>query len=595
MRRIGIIAAVVMLFAAGAAWAWLRIRSNDGTEEVQYKLQDVTRDRVRKTVSATGTLKPWAVVDIKSKAGGRVDALLVTEGSEVKRGQVLAKIDPTDTLLNVNTARADIDSARAREMQSDGTWRLQIEQSATSVASARASLASAEASLSAAKVRLERARTTQGAQPRLWRMSVEAAEAQHEAASKQRKQLDSTQAVERATAQASYDQAKANLDNGQANYGRQQSLLARGFVSQQAVDQARASYEVSAAQVRSADARLRTIGEEQRAAIDAADARVKQALAGLESARAQEADVRNADHSVEEAQAAVQQAEAQVRQQRAAHAQAQANVANNDIRRFDIATAQASLERARASFANARTTLDQTVVRAPSDGVILQKYVEEGTIVSSALSFAATGNNILQLGDVTRMYVDVTVDETDIATVREGQQVDIMMDAYPGVPFEGTVTRIDPQAVVEQNVTQIHVRVEVDNSAPAFRLLKPGMNATCEFIDDEREDVVCVPSEALRTDDKGQFVEVGTGGQPAPPDPKSGDPADPDLLVRVKVERRDVQVGLEGNDVVEIRSGVTEGEKVVVQTIEPVKEQAGSPFGGGGPGMGRGMGMGRGR
>jgi len=127
----------------------------------------------------------------------------------------------------------------------------------------------------------------------------------------------------------------------------------------------------------------------------------------------------------------------------------------------------------------------------------------------------------------------------------------------------------------------------VDNSSPTFRLLKPGMNATCEFIVDRKEDVIAVPSEAVRSDDQGSFVEIGSGGKPAPPDPKTGTPADPDALVDVVVKRQTVEVGLEGNDTVEVTSGLKEGDMVVTQTIEPAAPTTGgSPFAGGGRGPG---------
>ena len=117
-----------------------------------------------------------------------------------------------------------------------------------------------------------------------------------------------------------------------------------------------------------------------------------------------------------------------------------------------------------ASFKNADTTYRQTTVTAPSTGVILKKYVEPGTIISSALSFAATGNDIVQIGDVSRMYVDVTVDETDIANVDMGQAVDVTIEAYPSLSFEGKVARIDPQALVESNVTNIQRMSSVSGS-----------------------------------------------------------------------------------------------------------------------------------
>ena len=77
------------------------------------------------------------------------------------------------------------------------------------------------------------------------------------------------------------------------------------------------------------------------------------------------------------------------------------------------------------------------------------------------------------------MQVEVNVDEADIGQIRQGQPVRISVDAYPDERFRGRVTKIAPQAVAEQNVTTIPVTVEV--SVREDRL-KPGMNATCDFI-----------------------------------------------------------------------------------------------------------------
>jgi len=556
------------------------LKAESASSKTQYKLARVERGQVKKTVSATGVLQPWRIVDIKSKAGGRVDALLVDTGSVVKKGQVLAKIDPTDTLLSYNTARADIDSANARRQQNEVAYRLQLRQSDIAIANARAQVNAAKASLAAAQVRLRRAEEQAKAQPDMTSASVRTAEANYNSAVKQLNQLRmATHPQERAQAQAAVDQANANVKNALANLNRQRNLLDKGFVSQQVVDQAQATYDVAAAQLSSARKKLETLDEEHRIAIETQEARVAQAKAQWDSARAQEVDVPISLQAVEEARAAVAQSRAQLAAAEESYKQAVANKRNNEMRRLDIATAEAQIARSKATLVNAQATLDQTVVRAPTDGVILKKYVEEGTIISSALSFAATGNNILQLGDITQMYVDVTVDETDIANVDVGQMVELNIEAFPGIPFEGKVTRIDPQAQVEQNVTTIHVRVEVDNSAPTFRLLKPGMNATCEFVVDKRDDVILVPAEAVRSEDTGKFVEVGRGGRKPPPDPKAKTEPDPDALIDVKIEKRTVEVGLEGNDTVEITSGLKEGEMVVTQTIEPTPT-TGSPFGG---------------
>lgn len=589
------IAGVVALLAVGGAiWFGVnkRMQATKEANLTQYKVAKVESGTVKKTVSATGILQPWRVVDIKSKAGGRVDKLLVDAGDQVKAGQILAEIDPSDTLMSVDTARADVDSAKARTQQSRKQYGLQVSQSKISVEAAEAGLQAAQSSMRAASSRLVTARTAAATQPALTAAAIASAEAGLVSARRQRDQLDQTQAQDRASARSALDQAQANAKASDAALSRQRNLLSQGFTSKASVDSAEAAAAVSVAQVASASERLRTLAAQQDAERGAADSRVASAQAQLDSAKASSVDIENRRQSQVEAEAAVKQAQAQVAQAQATLNQAVAGRTTNEIRNLDIAQAQASVARAGATMKNAQVTLDQTTVRSPSDGVILKKYVEQGTIISSALSFAATGNNILQLGDITRQYVDVTVDETDIANVEIDQKVEVAVDAYPNIPFEGVVTRIDPQAVVEQNVTTVHVRVEVDNSAVSFRLLKPGMNATCEFVKDRRDDVVMVTNDAIRTDDTGQYLEVTNGtGKPAPPDPKTGSPADPDTLVDVKIQRRPIEVGLEGNETTEITKGAKPGEVIVTQTIEATPQTSGGAFGGGGPG---GMRPGRG-
>ncbi len=569
--------------------AYLKAAKARAAGETQFKIAPVALGDVKKTVSASGTLQPWSTVDIKSKAGGRVERLLVDVGDPVKPGLLLARIDPADSLLTVRQSKADLDSANARETQGDYQYQLQIKQSAIAIQTARAQLASAQASAEAARTRYQTALAQSTAQPTLTSALVAQSAATLDAAVRAREQLTQTQAQDLAQTQASVEQAKADAENAGLTLGRQQSLLQKGFVSQSIVDQATATARSVRAALTSAQKRLSTIGAAQQAERAAADARVVQAQASLRNAQAQ-IDVQSRRNSAQELAASVKQADAQVAQSRAALNQAIANQANNNIKREDIVSARATKERANASLINAQNTLDQTSVRSPSEGVVLQKYVEQGTIITSGLSLSSTGTSILQLGDISKMYVDVTVDETDIANVDEGQTVDVTIDAYPGVPFEGKVSRVNPQAISEQNVTTVHVRVEVDNSSASFRLLKPGMNATCEFVLGEQKNVVAVPSEAVKEDDNGSYVEVATGGKPAPADPTAAAPADPNTKIGVTKKRVPVVVGLVGNETTEITSGLKGGENIIVQTIEPevattpAAGAGGSPFGGGGGG-----------
>jgi len=599
LKRFGFIGILIALAVVGAVLYGAHQRAASAAQQTQYVLAAVGEGAVRKTVSATGTLQPWSTVDVKSKAGGTVNVLAVDVGSVVKKNQVLARIDPSDTLLAVNTAQAGIDGARAHTAQSRAQYDLQVAQSGIAIANAQAALQAAQASRASAAAQVASASGQATAQPAQTQAAIGQAVANYNAAVQDRAALNSTNPQEQATAQAAYDQAVANQKNAQAGLTRQTSLVQKGYVAQQDVDTAQATYDVNAAQTKSAAEKLRTIAAQQQSAVSAADAKVAQARAAVASARAGRVDIGTRKAAARQALAALAQSNAQVQQAQAALDQARANIANNSIQRDNIAFNNAQVQSNQASLTNATKTLSQTVVRAPRDGIVLARSVTQGTIITSAISSVATGTTIVTIGDISRMYVQATVDETDLASISQGQTVEADFEAYPGIPFDGKVILIEPQAVINQNVTQYNVRVEIDNSSPTFRLLKPGMNATCQFIVDSKDSVVNVPNDAIQQSDSGgSYVQVATGGHAPPPDPVSSAPAG--ALIDVHVTRRPVKTGVEGDDTTEILSGLKPGEKIVTQTIEPAPPTpaggaASSPFGGGNNRPGGGGGGGRGR
>lgn len=584
---------VVAVAVAGGGARWF-LHSRQATPRFLYTVASVERGTVEQTVTASGTLKPWSTVDIKSKAGGTVTQLGVEVGDRVRKSQVIARIDPADTLLTVRTAQADQSSSRAKQSQSVMQYQLQAQQTVLSVQDSLSGMEASRAAVDLAKARLKTAQDQASSQVGLTDTSIKAAEANYQNTVKSREQLDATQPQDRASAQSAYDQAVATDVKAKADLRRQQALLAKGFVSKQTSDSAEAAYKVAAAQVASASTRLRNLDLEQQTAREAADARVSQAKAQLGNARAGSADIQNKENSVKEARWTLRQTEMQLKQAITALSKSRANRANDDIARQNIATARADVARSDATLTNAQKTLNETIVRCPMSGVVLAKYVEQGTIITSGQSFNSTGTSIVEIGDTGRMYVDVSVDETDIAVIREKQTVRFTVDALKNVTFDGIVARISPQAELENNVTTYSVRVEVDNRNPMFARLRPGMNATCKFLAGRKTDVVVVPTEAVQAGDGGSYVSVATGGRPAQqpgapaPSAMGSAPANGQLL-DVHIERRSVKVGMSGSTTAEIVSGVNVGEMVVTQTTDltatetTTEKAASTPFGGGGP------------
>jgi HlyD family secretion protein len=173
---------------------------------------------------------------------------------------------------------------------------------------------------------------------------------------------------------------------------------------------------------------------------------------------------------------------------------------------LDFANASAAVVRARVSVDNAKIQLEDTDVRAPVTGTIIEKDVERGAVIASATSNVSGGTTLLKMANLDLVQVRTLVDETDVGKVQPGQRATVTVDAYPNRPFEGTVLKIEPQAQTEQNVTVFPVLVRIANQEG---LLRPGMNTEVEIHVGQRDQVPAVPNAALRTPrDVGSAAQV---------------------------------------------------------------------------------------
>jgi HlyD family secretion protein len=162
---------------------------------------------------------------------------------------------------------------------------------------------------------------------------------------------------------------------------------------------------------------------------------------------------------------------------------------------LDYANAQAQVTRADASLDLAQQRLDDATVRAPLAGTIIEKAVSTGQVITSATGAFGGGTLLLKMADLSQVRVRALVNETDIGNIQAGQQATVTVDAYPDRPFRGSVEKIEPQAVVQQNVTMFPVLVAVSNREG---LLMPGMNGEVSVLVERRENVISVPIDAVR-------------------------------------------------------------------------------------------------
>ena len=164
---------------------------------------------------------------------------------------------------------------------------------------------------------------------------------------------------------------------------------------------------------------------------------------------------------------------------------------------LEFANSEAQVIGSEVALENARIAMDDTDVRAPITGTIILKNVEPGTVISSPTQDVSGGTILMLMADLTSVQVRTLVDETDIGKIRPGMTTRVTVAAYPNQPFEGEVLKIEPQAIVEQNVTMFAVLIRLANPGG---LLKPGMNAEVDIEIANRSATSVVPTMALRAD-----------------------------------------------------------------------------------------------
>lgn len=233
------------------------------------------------------------------------------------------------------------------------------------------------------------------------------------------------------------------------------------------------------------------------------ETRVAQAEAELAVAEASvqlaRANLSDAEATLREATNALTRAQALRRQRNISEANLDTAVANADKAKARLAaaeaelkTAQAQVKQREASLGSARVDLEYTFIRSPVNGVVIGRSVSVGQTVAASLQ---TPILFTIAQDLSKMQVEVSVDEADIGKIERNQKVIFTVDAYPEREFFGRVDQVRKQPVIEQNVVTYTVIVSADNKD---QKLLPGMTANVDIVTAAKDDVLLIPNAALR-------------------------------------------------------------------------------------------------
>ena len=162
----------------------------------------------------------------------------------------------------------------------------------------------------------------------------------------------------------------------------------------------------------------------------------------------------------------------------------------------NYAQAKSTLVRNEVSYENAKIALDDTVVKSPINGTVISRPVEVGQVISSPTSAFGEGSILMTMADLSKVRVRALVDEIDVGKVSIGQSVSIKVAAYRDKEFIGTVSKIEPRAYVQQNVTTFPVLIDIENDD---NLLLIGMNTDVVIEVLNKDVAMSIPTMSLRT------------------------------------------------------------------------------------------------
>jgi HlyD family secretion protein len=237
---------------------------------------------------------------------------------------------------------------------------------------------------------------------------------------------------------------------------------------------------------------------------------------------------------------------------------------------FDVSAAQTNaihfqIKQAEASLKSTLDNLNKTTFSSPIDGVITSLRVEEGEV-----AIIGTMNNpgtvLMTIADLSVMEVEVEVDETDVIGVALGQQSNIRVDAYPETVFKGKVTEIGSSALQQttggvstQESKDFKVVITLDNPSEK---LKPGLSASADIIVAEKKQALAVPISSLVLRDK-------PGADPNAP---AKDEEGIYIVENGRVKFVAVGKGITGGMMIEITSGLAEGQEIVTGPYASLRE-----------------------
>lgn len=466
------------------------------------QLADVGTGPIEARLTYSGSVEAWRQVTVSPRAGGQVSGVLVDTGSVVRTGDTLATLEGTIQ---------------------------------------RAQLFQAQAGLQAAQSRLD----TMLAGSRT--ADVQAAQSQFDAAQARFQQLLTPTASMRLEADAAVKAAEATVENARGASERARAVLTSqiwlycDIYLKFGLDCANVTLPMSPAAVKSLEGslssrftELQSFNGQRAVAVLEANGGYIAALGGLETARAGLEVAKSRRDSLSSPSAA-DYAAARAAVDGAASALERGRTPFTNP---ELDGARAGVSQAQALVAIAQAAVDDTIIKAAFDGVVVDRNIDVGSLASPASpAFVLAASNV---------EVHLTVDESRVGLVRPGQPAELTLAAFPGRTFTATVASVAPSADARTHTFEVKLRAPDPD-----RALRAGMFAQVAVVTEQKSNALLVPAAAVVAQGNASVVFVVKDG---------------------RATLRPIRTGLIDARNVEVLDGLTAGERIVVVGVAAVRD-----------------------
>lgn len=589
---------IIIILAGGSVYAGYQ-KISSPVELPRYVLAAAVKGTVVASVTGTGQVSTSNQIDITPKASGELTQLLAKSGQVVHQGDIIARIDSRDAQKTVRDAEVNLSSARlSYDKLVQATDALTLLQSQNAVTQARDTLSKLlvsqetaregnQESLNQYQDKLQQAyddaftavsdafldlpSVMTGLHDVLYGTDLLTGQANIDYYADAVTSYDDAIEDYRANTAASYTNAENSFDQTFAEY-KQASRQDSPEEIEQLLTHAYATTKIIADAIKNANDYLQLFKDVFTERVGTPPALADTHLASLGSftgtSNGHLSSLLSISRSIQDNKDGISStqrdaltleknqpldraaAEQTIKEKEASFAKLKAGTDP-----LDLATSKLTIQQRENALADAREKLVDYTVRAPFEGTIASVPVKQGDSVSSGTVIATL---------VTQQHIAVvSLNEVDVARVALDQKATLTFDAIEDLSITGTVAEIDTIGTVTQGVVNYDVTIAFDAQDER---VKSGMSVSAAIVTDVRQDVIVVPSAAVKSEGADSYVETLDGISP--------EEASATVASASAPQRIQVQTGLSDDTSTEIIEGLSEGDQVIVRTITASTNQA---------------------